>query len=131
MTIHLIARQQQPQENQGNTNPTPPQPQQQPQPQPVPPQMRPPQGLPPPFSIFSMMGPQPNSNQQQPNPNVFAQNINSAVNNLMGNLGIRLVPGPIQQPQNSNVPPPAQQQPTQPQQAPPNAFNPNTGNQRL
>lgn len=80
-----------------------------------------------------MLGPQPSSNQQQqqPNPNVFAQNINSAVNNLMGNLGIRLVPGPIPPPQNINVPPPPQQQPTQSQQAPSNAFNPNTGNQRL
>lgn len=107
--------------------------------------MRPPQGLPPPFSIFSMMGgPQPAANGPQPNPNVFAQNINTAVNSLMGNLGIRLVPGPIQPPQpsqqpqnfnsNINIPPPSQQQPTQPvqpQQVPTNAFNPNTGNQRL
>ena len=86
-----------------------------------------------------MGGPQPASNGPQQNPNVFAQNINSAVNNLMGNLGIRLVPGPIPPPQpqpqqNSNVPPPAQQQPTQSAQSPQvptAAFNPSSGNQRL
>lgn len=88
-----------------------------------------------------MGAPQPSSNsqEQQPNPNVFAQNINNAVNNLMGNLGIRLVPGPFVPPQPPvSNPPPAQQQqpqppqqPQQPQQPQPTMFNPSAGNQRL
>jgi hypothetical protein len=45
-------------------------------------------------------------NGQQPNPNQFAQNINSAVNTLMGNLGIRMLPGP------NNILPNQQQTPT-------------------
>jgi hypothetical protein len=101
LTIHLIARSQPPPENtqsnqQSQGQQQPPQPQQQ-----IPPQFRPPPQMPfpPQFNIFSMVSPQVGGNnpQQPPNNNQFAQNINSAVNNLMGSLGIRLGPVPSQQ----------------------------------
>jgi hypothetical protein len=72
---------------------------------------------------------------------LFAQSIGNAVNNLMGNIGIRVVPGPNinisnqQQPQNSNnvppPPPPPNMQQSQGQNnlnrpnIPPPAFNNN------
>lgn len=135
MTIHLIARQQaaenpQPQP-QSQPQPQQTQPQSQPQPQPQsqqiprPPQI-PPFQIPPGFNLFGMMGqPGPTVNISQDNSqNQFAQNINNAVNNLMGNLGIRI--GPIVPPQpsqpNQQVPQPQPQvnnnQPLQPTQFP-------------
>jgi hypothetical protein len=70
--------------------------------------------------IFGFMGnPQVPQQSQQPQTglnqpqNPFANNINSAVNNLIENLGIRIVPGPVS-------PPTQQEQPNIPQQPRPN-----------